>query len=113
MDTQQLTANIAQAITDFNNNRFQILQLAFQNGGQNEVTRLEQEYDALRDAYFEIIQAQLDKNNHLYDQLTTATNTETDKLKTSIAQLNNINNIINLLTSVVNLIGRSIITLGI
>jgi len=109
---EELKAALAQTIADFNNNRAQILQAAFSTGGQETVTKIEQEYDALRDAYFELLKRQLDKNNHLYEQLMLAAGTETGRLNTSIGQVSNINSIIDLTTSVVNLLGRIIIVLG-
>lgn len=110
---EQLKFTLSQAIGEFNNNRAAILQLANTNGGQVAVHKVEQEYDALRDAYFEILKRQLDKNNYLYDQLTTSANNETEKLRASLNQLNNINDIINLSTTVINLVGRILIVLGV
>jgi DNA repair exonuclease SbcCD ATPase subunit len=110
---EQLKLTLSQAIREFNNHRSAILQLAFTGGGQTAVDKVEQEYDALRDSYFEILRRQLDKNNHLYEQLISAANTETEKLLTSVNQLDNINDIINLATSVINFIGRIVIVLGV
>lgn len=110
---QQLKLALSQAIDEFNNNRASILKLAFDSGGQNAVTKAEQEYDKLRDTYFEILRKQLDKNNHLYEELIAAANSKTEKLIASVNQLNNINEIINLITAVTKLVGRIIINLAI
>jgi len=110
---EQLKLELSKVIGEYSNNRAAILQLAQTNGGQVAINKVEQEYDALRDAYFEILRRQLDKNNHLYEQLITAANSETEKLRTSVNQLNNINDIINLSTAVINLIGRIVIVLGV
>ena len=110
---EQLKTALSQAIGDFNNNRTLILRLAFDSGDPNAVDKIEQEYDALRSAYFEILRRQLDNNNHLYEELITAANSETERLRTSVNQLNNINDIINLTTAVINLVGRIIIMLAI
>jgi len=110
---EELKARLSKAISEFNNNRYKILKLAYDSGGNSAVQKAEEEYDALRDAYFEILRRQLDKNNHLYEQLIKNANTETNKLTESIQQLENINKIIELTAAVVNLIGRIIITLGI
>lgn len=110
---EQLKLTLSQAIGAFNSNRAAILQLAHTNGGQAAVIKVEQEYDALRDAYFEILRRQLDKNNHLYEQLLIAVNSETEKLKVSVNQLNNINSITTLATTVINLVGRILIVLGV
>ncbi|MCA0229176.1 MAG: hypothetical protein LCH91_01850 [Bacteroidetes bacterium] len=110
---QQLKNSLSTTISEFNKRRFQILQKAFQDGGQDEVLKLEEEYDALRDAYFEILKRELDENNHLYAKLLKAANDETENLTQSIKQLNNINDIIKLTTAVINLVGRILIVLGI
>ncbi|MDR0801392.1 hypothetical protein [Fluviicola sp.] len=104
----QLKTVLSETIRDFNSNRTSILKLAFDSGGQAAVTKVEQGYDALRNAYSEILRRQLDKNNHRYEELVTAANSETEKLKASINQLNNINDITNLMTAVVKFIGRII-----
>lgn len=110
---EQLKKALSQAIGEFNNNRVSILQLAFDSGDLKAVTKIEQEYDALRSAYFEILRRQLDKNNYMYEELITAANSETENLRASVNQLNNINEIINLTTTVVNLVGRILIMLAI
>jgi len=109
---QQLKTSLSNAISEFNKVRFQILQKAFQNGGQDVVLKLEEEYDALRDAYFEILKRELNENNHLYATLIKAANDETQKLTQSIKELNNVNDIIRLTTAVINLIGRIVIVAG-
>jgi methionine synthase II (cobalamin-independent) len=110
---EQFKIALSHAIGEFNNNRTSILKLAFESGDLNDVEMIEQEYDALRSAYFEILRRQLDKNNHLYVGLISAANTETERLRESIYQLNNINDIINLTTAVVNLVGRLLIMVAI
>ena len=110
---EQLKTALSQAIGEFNNRRAEILEQAFNEGGRPAVTRLVEEYDALRDAYFEILRRELDANNHLYEKVLTAANNEVEKLEESISQLNNINEIINLITSVINLVGRALIVLGV
>jgi DNA gyrase inhibitor GyrI len=110
---EQLKLALSQAIGEFNINRAAILQLANTSGGQAAIIKVEQEYDALRDAYFEILRRQLDKNNYLYEQLIDVANSETERLRASVNQLNNINDIINLSTAVVNLVGRILIVLGV
>jgi hypothetical protein len=103
---EQLKQALSEAINGFNNKRAAILQLANTNGGQDAITNAEEQFDALRNAYFQILQKQLDNNNADYQQLITAANTETDKLNNSITQLNNINDIIELTTAVASLVGR-------
>ena len=110
---EQLKLTLSQAIDDFNNNRTAILQLAFNTGGQDAVIKLEQEYDSLHNSYIEILKKQLDKNNHLYEQLISSANEETERLRVSVNQLNNINEITELATTVINSIGRILIVLGV
>ncbi|PZU88630.1 MAG: hypothetical protein DI529_05380 [Chryseobacterium sp.] len=108
----ELKKSLSTAISQFNAKRSQLLQEAFQSGGQDAVQKIEQEYDTLRDAYYEILQRQLDENHHLYTQLISAAKTEADELTKSVKQLNNINEIINLATEVINLVGRVLIVLA-
>ncbi|QQT56170.1 hypothetical protein I6I98_13265 [Sphingobacterium multivorum] len=110
---EQLKITLSQTIASFNNNRAAILRLALNNGGDEAIEKVENEYDTLRSAYFEILRNELDANHHLYEQLITATNSETERLKKSVLSLNNINEIIKLTTEVINLIGRILIVLAI
>lgn len=110
---EQLKSNLSLAIGEFSDKRAAILQLAYSEGGQAAVERLEQEYDALRNAYFEILQKQLDRNNHLYEQLTTVANEETGRLRASVGELAHINDIITLLGAVVSLVGRVLVVLAV
>lgn len=110
---EQLKIALSEAIGDFNNQRAEILERALNEGGRPAVTKLVQEYDDLRDAYFEILRRELDPTNHLYEKLMTAAKNEAESLKDSISQFNNINEIINLTTSVINLVGRALIVLGV
>ena len=110
---EQLKKQLSEAIAEFNKHRARILIAAQTSGGQEAVRKVEEEYDALRDAYYELIKRELDQNNHLYEQLISAANSETVKLKETIANLEDINTLINLTTSVFNLVGRIIIVLGI
>ncbi len=100
---EQFKMALSQAITDFNTSRLKILQLVFEAGGQEAVTKIEQQYDALRNTYFEILKKQLDKNNDQYGKLIKAAQEESEKLKASIQDLNQINDIIKLVGSVFDL----------
>ena len=102
----ELKNSLSAAISQYNAKRTQLLQAALQSGGQDAVQALEDKYDALRNAYNEILQKELDENNAQYEQLTSAAATEVDKLKESVQQLNNINDTISLVTSVLNLVAR-------
>lgn len=109
---EELKKSLSEAITQFNNRRTQLLQDAFTEGGEPALDKLVEEYDALRDAYFEILKRELDQNNPRYTQLTTATKAEADNLAKSLKKLNNVNEILALTTSVINLVGRVLIVLA-
>jgi len=104
---------LSQTIGEFNSKRSEILQLAYKEGGHEAVNRVVNEYDVLRDAYFEIVRRQLDRNNHQYEQLINIANSETEKLRRSVSQLRSAIEIINLSGVVISLIGRILIVLGI
>lgn len=104
---------LSQTIGEFNSKRSEILQLAYKEGGHEAVNRVVNEYDVLRDEYFEIVRRQLDRNNHQYEQLINAANYETEKLRRSVSQLRSAIEIINLSGVVISLIGRILIVLGI
>lgn len=110
---EHLRVLLSQTIGEFNNKRSEILQLAYKEGGREAVDRLVNEYDVLRDAYFEIVRRQLDINNHQYEQLINAANYETEKLRRSVSQLRSAIEIINLSGVVINILGRILIVLGI
>ncbi|MGO4770690.1 hypothetical protein ACEN2I_03430 [Flavobacterium sp. W22_SRS_FK3] len=109
----ELKKSLSAAISQFNSKRSQLLQTAYQAGGEAAVEKLEEEYDALRDSYFKILQRELDENNHRYIQLTTVAKEEADNLTKSLKKLNNVNEIVDLTTSVINLVGRILIVLAI
>lgn len=104
---------LSQTIGEFNSKRSEILQLAYKEGSHEAVNRVVNEYDVLRDAYFEIVRRQLDRNNHQYEQLINAANSETEKLRRSVSQLRSAIEIINLSGVVISLLGRILIVLGI
>jgi len=110
---EHLRVLLSQTIGEFNSKRSEILQLAYKEGGHEAVNRVVNEYDVLRDAYFEIVRRQLDRNNHQYEQLINIANSETEKLRRSVSQLRSAIEIINLSGVVISLIGRILIVLGI
>lgn len=110
---EHLRVLLSQTIGEFNSKRSEILQLAYKEGGHEAVNRVVNEYDVLRDAYFEIVRRQLDRNNHQYEQLINIANSETEKLRRSVSQLRSVGEIITLSGVVINLLGRILIILGI
>lgn len=110
---ETLKTKMDDAISGFNNRRSEILEAAYAQGGRDAVTALVQQYDALRDIYFELLRHELDANNALYGQLTADTLAEAEKLQESVNQLDNINELIGAATAVTNLIGRMITVLAV
>lgn len=108
-----LKKSLAESIAQFNRKRTQLLQAAFNEGGQEAVLKLESEYDALRDAHFEILRSQLDETHHAYEELTDRANLEAQRLSKSIDQLEKINVVIDLATKTINAVGRVLIVLGV
>ncbi|AGY54564.1 hypothetical protein BRDCF_p1937 [Bacteroidales bacterium CF] len=110
---EHLRVLLSQTIGEFNNKRSEILQLAYKEGGREAVDKVINEHNVLRDAYFEIVRRQLDRNNYQYEQLINIANSETEKLRRSVSQLRSVGEIITLSGVVINLLGRILIILGI
>lgn len=108
----ELKKCLANAIEAFNKNRVPILKKAFEEGGDDAVAQLEREYDSLRDAYFEILQRQLDRNHHRYDELTMAVISEAQSLEKAITSFEEVVNVIKLFGKTISLIGQVVIILG-
>jgi hypothetical protein len=108
----ELEKCLVNAIEVFNKNRVPILKKAFEEGGDVAVAKLEREYDSLRDAYFEILQRQLDRNHYRYNELKTAVISETRSLEKAITSLEKIENVTKLFEKVISLVGQAVIILG-
>jgi hypothetical protein len=111
--TDDLKAQLDDAIRVFNVKRVALLQSAFDKGGDDQVMQLESEYDALRDSYFEIISRELDENNHRYDQLVSDATDAAKDLNKSISSVGEVATVIDRASKVVNLVGRLVIALGV
>lgn len=103
---EELKSTLKKAIENYTDNLGTIKRLAFRNGGRIAVDKVAQQLEELRNIYFEILKKELDKNNVSYVQLIEEANSEGAKLSISVNQLNNINDIVNITTSVVNLSGQ-------
>lgn len=110
---EQIKEDLNQAIADFTKNMVKIKKLAYAQGGQVAVEKVDTYYEDLRNKYFTILKKELDQNNAQYQALMKSVNSETEKLRSSINQLNNINDIMNLVTSVIDLAGKVISVLGV
>ena len=103
---------ISDAIDAFNSNRYDILQAAFKEGGRTEVDSLNQEYDTLRDAYFELVNRELDENNGQYADLTQQASAATLRLTQVVAAFATASQVVNAMASVIDIVGRVIMILG-
>jgi len=103
---EKLKSELDAAISAFNSRRTAILKKAFDEGGDEQVAKLEQQQEALRAAFFELLKKQLDRNNAQYVELTTSATRETTALKAAIESLANVANILNRAASVVKLVGK-------
>lgn len=109
---EQLKTELDAAISAFNVRRAPLLKKAFDEGGDAAVTALEQQHDALRTAFFDLLRRQLDRNNAQFEELTKAATQETVALKEAIESLEKVTSIIKRATSVVGMIGKVITVLG-
>jgi hypothetical protein len=108
-----LKVKLAKAIGAFNEKRVTILKKAFDEGGDDEVDEVLKEFDALRDAYFEILQRELDANNPRYTELTSAAKDQADQLGASIDALEKAAAILNGINGVISAVGKMLIVLGV
>lgn len=109
---EELKAKLRKAIETFNINRVALLKKAFQEGGDAQVDELLKEHDDLRDAFFEILARQLDRNSVRYLELVGKANNTTDQLQASIDKLDKIADIIDKTASVISAVGRALVVLG-
>lgn len=106
MTMEELKEKLDRAIKEFNRNRARLLKMAFAEGGQDAVKRLEDNYDKMRKEYFKLLQAQLDQNAPAYQQLTADAEREAGKLEESLKQMQKATDILNLLSSVAEKLGK-------
>jgi hypothetical protein len=110
---QELAEQLKAAINDFDKKRSRIISDAFTTGGADKVNEVLTEYSALRDAAFEVNQAQLDANNADYAQVITDCKAAVEALKADIAALAGVAKILQSIASIVRLVGRALIVLGV
>lgn len=113
MTPEDLQRQVMRAIEAYNRRRFDVLRLAMEEDGPERVDELESEYDALRDAYFELIRTELDQNNHRYQQITDQAAATASAIEQSVATLASTAAVLNTIASTVNLLGRVLVVLGI
>lgn len=110
---QELLDSLNKSIESFNRNRVAILKKAFDEEGDDAVNKLEQEHDALRDAYFEVLKRQLDQNNHRYEELMKEATSEAKEIEKAIDRLERVSQILNAMAQTVSIVGRALIVLGV
>jgi histidinol dehydrogenase len=110
---RELLEKLDSSIKAFNKQRVAILKKAFEEEGDRAVSDLEKEYDVLRDAYFEILKRQLDRNNNRYEELMGEALSEAGSLEKAIARLESVGQILKIMAQTVSLVGRILIVLGI
>ena len=80
---------------------------------QYAVAKLEEQHDALRNAFFDLLKRELDKNNDRFAELTGAASSEAENLKNAIDSIARIASILRLFASVIGLVGRVVAVLGV
>jgi hypothetical protein len=104
--------SIDASLVKYETRRAAILEKAFQEGGGDKVKELEDEYQALQDAYFELLNRQLAANSAKFPDLMKQAVDATKQINASVDSLNNVTSILSSITKTVNLIGRVLILFG-
>ncbi len=113
INSDMLKSSILQAINVYEQDRAKILKEAFNEGGGDLVNDLENEHDALRDAYYEVFRKELDQNHTQFTVLLQKTKVATNEIEKSIKNLRTATDVLNALGTAINLIGRVLIILSI
>ncbi len=109
---KQLKKELSDSIRDFNLNRSALLNKAEEEGGLEAVTRLQNDYDDLRDAYRAILDRQLDRNNHRYAELMAEAAQEVARLRRSVTSFQATERLLEGLGKTLSVLGRALIVLG-
>lgn len=110
-DTELESVN--DTITRLELSKATLLQRAFDDGGVDRVVEVVNEIEILKDTRFELIRANLDRNNGAFKQLSDAAKTEAKALQSEVKKLNNIAKILNGIASVVGLLTRILVRFAI
>jgi hypothetical protein len=106
-------ADLIAALNKYESNRSVLLQRAFDEGGVDSVTALEDEYQALQDSYYDLLNRQLISNSAKYSSLMDETLAATDAIKRSIDGLQRISNVLSAMAKTVDLVGRALVLFGV
>lgn len=93
--------------------RTETLHKAFMEGGLAAITKLEDEYKALQDAFFSLLNSKLATNSANYPNLMKQTEEATKEIEKAIKDLESVTKVFDAMTKTVNLIGRILILFGI
>ena len=100
------------ALDTYDTQRATLLEKAFEEGGADAVSKLEDEHQALRDALFELMRRQLVANNAQFPNLMADTINATKAITSSINSLAAVANVLGSITQTTNLVGRLVVLFG-
>jgi len=103
---EQLKKKLDEALKEYDKNRAKLIEMAFNEGGQEEVKKLEDRYTRMRNEYMNLLKAQLNENAAGYRQLIEDADKKAAELKKSLGQLEKVTDIINLMSSVAEKVGK-------
>ena len=104
MDNKALEAAVLAAISSFDDNRPALFAAAKKQGGDGAVNQLLQQYNALRQQYNTLLASELAVNDPAYAGLSDQAGKEAVALKASITTMNDINQTITILSTVVSVV---------
>ena len=104
---------ITAALQAYENNRVELLERAFEEGGTAPVTALEDEYQALQSAYYDLLNRDLITNSAKYPGLMDETIAATKAIQKSIDSLEKISSVLSAMAKTVSLVGRVLVLFGI
>lgn len=107
-----LTAEMQRALDTYDAQRATLLEKAFEEGGADAVSKLEDEHQALRDALFELLKRQLVANSAQFPTLIDDTLTATKAITSSINSLSSAAKVLGNITQAINLAGRLVVLFG-
>jgi hypothetical protein len=108
-----LRIELSNAIRFYELNVGDIMAKAASEGGSTLAEQVHEEYQALRDARWEIDKARIDIHNARYQSLVGNANKLADKATESVKDLKGITNIITTFTDLITVLGRMLIVLAI
>ncbi|NLL84319.1 MAG: hypothetical protein GX230_08790 [Lentisphaerae bacterium] len=100
------------AIKSYNTNRTRLIKEAFEEGGQESVTALEEEFIALNNAAFNLQRAKLKRNHRRYGALLKEAAATVSEARSLITGSASALAVLDGLGRAVTLIGRSLLILG-